>query len=145
MYLEKKRVEGLVEKNACCSPLPSRFSSSFFFLFQFVHRLREVGALRAFSLIYILGAFPRDWPRWGPRGPAPQPKFFILVITYFILVGRSVIVTRKLQLFIPKDLTKIIKIFTNYILTKKKNTSKDPKNNVLLEKVKLNFLEKKSC
>ena len=75
MYLEKKRVEGLVEKNACCSPLPSRFSSSFFFLFQFVHRLREVGALRAFSLIYTRRFF-KGLTQVGPKGAGPTAQIF---------------------------------------------------------------------
>ena len=97
----------------------------------------------------------RNKPWWRPKRPGPPKSIFYIVIIYFIfIVGPHfqnlwppffpIILTSLTQIEIiqPKILTKIIKTFTMVIVfQQKKNyfTTKEPKNHVLLEKLKLNI------
>ena len=85
----------------------------------------------------------------GPLGSKKKKKN--LVIIFFIFVVRSpfstinLISLTQIATTQPKNLTKTIKIITMVIVFQPKNknyfTTKKPKNNVLLEKLKLKFLQ----
>ena len=97
----------------------------------------------------------RDGPKQGPKGAWAHfvPFFFFFFFTNYIhnfcSCSRSkTLGSFQLTAIQPKNLTKIIKTFTMVIVFQPKKKKlfypKEPKNHVLLEKLKLNFFQLQS-